>query len=152
MPEQITDSTSALRSEFVRVLYIRNSFYAERQLYKALLSCQERLSSEVRIFYEMRRSECAYGCEKAQQAVQYAQDYAAAQGMDVNFTELLTALSYPEVAEESDGFLIPNVPSSSDSTDVAGSTSMTMMSNTGQGSRLSKQIISETYFKNWKDR
>jgi len=152
MPEQITDSTSALRSEFVRVLYIRNSFYAEQQLYKALLSCQERLSSEVRIFYEMRRSECVYGCEKAQQAVQYAQDYAAAQGMDVNFTELLTALSYPEVAEESDGFLIPNVPSSSDSTDVAGSTSMTMMSNTGQGSRLSKQIISETYFKNWRDR
>ena len=84
--------------------------------------------------------------------MQYAQDYAAAQGMEVNFTELLTALSYPEVAEESDGFLIPNVPSSSDSTDVAGSTSMTMMSNTGQGSRLSKQIISETYFKNWKDR
>jgi len=152
MPEQITDSTSALRSEFVRVLYIRNSFYAEQQLYKALLSCQERLSSEVRIFYEMRRSECVYGCEKAQQAVQYAQDYAAAQGMDVNFTELLTALSYPEVAEESDGFLIPNVPSSSESTDVAGSMSMTMVSNTGQGSCLSKQIISETYFKNWRDR
>jgi len=97
----------------------------------------------------MRRSECAYGCEKAQQAVQYAQDYATAQGMDVNFTELLAALPY---AEESDGFLIPNVTSSSESTDVAGSMSMTMVSNAGQRSRLSKQIISETYFKNWKDR
>jgi len=98
----------------------------------------------------MRRSECAYGCEKAQQAVQYAQDYAVAQGMDVNFTELLMALPPPAVAEESNGFLIANITSSSESTDVAGS--MTTVSSTGQGARLSKQILSDTYFRNWKDR
>lgn len=99
----------------------------------------------------MRQSECAYGCEKAQQAIRYAQAYAAAQGMDVNFTELLSSLPYPDVVEERDGFLIANI-TSSESTDVVGSMSMTLVSSTGKGSQLPKEVISEAYFKNWKDR
>ncbi|KAF5351088.1 hypothetical protein D9756_008357 [Leucocoprinus leucothites] len=148
--ELVTESRSVLANEFVRVLRIRNSFYAEQQLYTGLLSCQRRLSPEVTIFYEMRQSECVYGCEKAQQAAQYVQAYAAAQRMDVDFNELLSALPYPEVVEERDALLTGSLSSSPGSTDVTGST--TMVSSAGKDSLSRKEIISEADFKNWKDR
>lgn len=139
-----------LKGEFVRVLQIRNSFYAEQQLYTALL-CQRGLSPEVTIFYEMRQSECMYGCEKAQEAAQYIQAYAAAEKMSIDFDALLSALPYPEIVEEGDAFLATSVSSSSGcSTDVAGST--TMVSSSGKGAHLRKEAISETDFNNWKNR
>jgi hypothetical protein len=100
----------------------------------------------------MRQSECAYGCEKAQQAAQYIQVYAAAQKMPIEFKELLSALPYPEVTEENDTLLSIGASSSPGSTNVAGDTTVTMVSSAGQGARLRKEAISEVDFNNWKDR
>jgi hypothetical protein len=148
----VTESRTVLKSEFIRVLQIRNSFYAEQQLYTALLSCQRRLSPEVTVFHEMRQSECIYGCEKAQQAAKYIQAYAVAEKMDIDFAELLSALPYPEVAEDSDAFPNMSLSSSPESTDVAGSTTTTMVSSACMNAHLRKEAISEADFKNWKDR
>lgn len=148
--EQVTESRTVLKSEFVRVLQIRNSFYAEQQLYTALLS-RRSLSPEVTIFYEMRQSECIYGCEKAQQAAQYIQAYAAAEKMSINFEALLSALPYPEVVEEGDTYLTTSLSSSSGSTvNVEGST--TMVSSANKSAHLRKEAITEADFNNWKDR
>ncbi|KAJ3563128.1 hypothetical protein NP233_g9146 [Leucocoprinus birnbaumii] len=151
--ELVSESRSVLESEFVRVLRIRNSFYAEQQLYTALLSRQRGISPEVTISYEMRQSECIYGCEKAQQAVQYIQAYGVAQRMNANFAELLLALPYPEVVEERDSFLTRSLSSSTESTTMTGSTTLvSIVSSTGKGDHSRKEVISEADFKSWKDR
>ncbi|KXN91794.1 hypothetical protein AN958_11944 [Leucoagaricus sp. SymC.cos] len=152
--ELVTESRSVLKSEFIRVLQIRNSFYAEQQLFTSLLSRQQSLSPEVTIFYEMRQSECAYGCEKAQQATQYIQFYAAAQRMDVDFAALFSALPYPEVLEEDGFFLSRSVSPSPGSNNVTSNMNMTttMVSNVGKAAHLRKEAISDAGFENWRDR
>ncbi|KAF9450198.1 hypothetical protein P691DRAFT_758368 [Macrolepiota fuliginosa MF-IS2] len=146
--ELVTDSRTVVKGEFVRVLQIRNSFYAEQQLYAALL-CQRGLSPEVTIFYEMRQSECAYGCDKAQEAAQYIQSYGSTEKMSIDFEVLLSVLPYPEVVEEADTFLTTS-SSSGSSTDLT--SSETMVSSAGKNAHLRKEAISEADFNNWKDR
>lgn len=141
-----------LKSEFLRVLQIRNSFYAEEQLYHALLG-QRGLSPEVTIFYEMRQSECIYGCEKAQQAADYAQVYATKEKLSVDFAALFSALPYPEVAVDEEGSsLFPSVSSSPESSSGMVGSSTTMVSSAGKAGHLRKEVISEADFNSWKDR
>ncbi len=132
------------------MLQIRNSLYAEEQLYSALLN-QPRLSPEVTIFYEMRQSECIYAREKAEQAADYVQAFAARERLSVDFKELLSALRYPEVVDGGDGSLFSGVSSSPESSSgIAGST--TMVSSASKAGHRRKQVISEADFNNWKDR
>ncbi|EKM76522.1 hypothetical protein AGABI1DRAFT_131343 [Agaricus bisporus var. burnettii JB137-S8] len=152
--ELITDSRTVLKREFCRVLEIRNSFYAEQQLYTALLSSLPRLLPEVTIFYETRQTECCYGCEKAQGAAKYIQAYAATEGISIDFEELLSALPYPEVMDEegTTSLFTQSSDSSRGSTRDGSTTMVSSIRNESKSTHLRKEAITETDYHDWKDR
>lgn len=151
--ELVTDSRSVLQGEFVRVLHIRNSFYAEHQISIGLLSQQD-LSPASTILYEMRQSECLYGCEKAQAAADFIRSYAKDFKLSIDFASLLAAFPYPE-ATDGDRETFSNLsPATSPTSTIRGDVSVdtTAASSSGKVADPHKEAISEADFKNWKDR
>lgn len=86
--------------------------------------------------------------------MKYVQAYAAAEGMSIDFEELLSALPYPEVIEE-ENTKSPITESSDGSMGSTANGSSTVVSSTpdeSKSSRLRKEAITETDYHNWKDR